>query len=120
MPGLARQLGARLDLGDRIIPAPSDETLERANRMIAGQGPANAVLLADPPAGFNRGPGFIEPVKRYENVTAGNVDRIPVSQPARALVSQQHGIVGDLQRLPEVAAVSETTASEAMAILVAA
>jgi len=120
MPGLARQLGARLDLGDRIIPVPRDETLERANRMIAGQGPANAVFLADPPAGFNRGPGFIEPVKRYENVTAGNVDRIPVSQPARALVSQQHGIVGDLQRLPEVAAVSETTASEAMAILVAA
>jgi hypothetical protein len=36
MPGLARQPGACLDLGNRIIPVPRDETLERANRVIAG------------------------------------------------------------------------------------
>jgi hypothetical protein len=88
VPGLACQPGARLDLGDRIVPVPRDETLERASRVIAGQGPADAVFLADPPAGFDRGPGLIEPVKRYEDVTAGDMDRIPVSQPAGALVSQ--------------------------------
>ena len=88
MPGLAPQPGACLDLGNRIIPVPCVEALERANGVIAGKRPADAEFLADPPAGFDRGPGLIQPVKRYENESAGNVDRKAVSQPTRALVSQ--------------------------------
>src|SRR5262245_11473419 len=102
LAGLARQRGARLDLGDRVIPVPRGEALQHAGALIVPQSPADAEFLADPYAGFDRGPGLIEPVKRHEDETAGDVDR---SYPAWALAGQPYRIVGDLERIAEVPAV---------------
>jgi hypothetical protein len=68
LAGRVRQSGVRLDLGDRIIPVPGEEALQRATHVIVGNGPAGAEFLANPHAGFEGGPGLIEPVERYKDV----------------------------------------------------
>ena len=47
---LAGQLQARLELGQRVVPFPGDETFHAQEHPETRQRPADPELLADPPA----------------------------------------------------------------------
>src|SRR5690349_16316203 len=71
LAGLAGRPGVRFDLDDRIVPVPRAEPLHSASHLIVSKAPSGAEFLADPHAGFDRGPGLIEPVELREDVAAG-------------------------------------------------
>src|SRR5215471_18465885 len=92
---LLGQLEACLEFGDRVIPFSAHEAFVGAEHLIGRKGPADAELLADPPAGTDRSPAFIGPVALDEEPSANRVQRIAVSQPARTLIRQADCLVED-------------------------
>jgi hypothetical protein len=101
LPG---QFQARLQLGQGVIPLAGDEALEPEHYPEAGQRPAFAAFLADPPARVESGPGFLEPVELDQDVPAGSLHGILAPAPGQAVLGQPQRLVGGAQRVGELAA----------------
>jgi hypothetical protein len=97
-------LDAGLELSDRIVPLAGDEAFRPGRRLLVGQVPAHAELLADSLSGLKCRPGLREPVKLGQQMDAGQVQREAVPLPAGTLVRQPHRLVDDGQRVLRVTA----------------
>jgi hypothetical protein len=102
LAGLLGQLPGRLELGDGVVPLAGQEAPHRQDGLVQGEPPADAELLADPPAGLEGGPGVLEPVQPDEDVPPGQVHDLLVPPPLGAVVGQPHRLVCEAERPAQV------------------
>lgn len=102
LAGLPGQLEGLLELGQGVVPLAGQEALHAQDGLVEGEPPADAELLADPPAGLERGPGVLEPVQVHEDAAPGQVERVAVPRPLGAVVGQPHRLVDELEPAAQV------------------